>query len=93
MSTDLANRVALVTGASAGLGAQFARVLAREGARVAIAARRTDRLASLAADITDYDPRKASWPYTFINWAAAADALKMDYSEVELLGKSFWCRS
>ena len=53
MSTDLANRVALVTGASAGLGAQFARVLAREGARVAIAARRTDRLASLAAEITD----------------------------------------
>ena len=53
MSTDLANRVALVTGASAGLGAQFARVLAREGARVAIAARRTDRLAALAAEITN----------------------------------------
>ena len=53
MSTDLANRVALVTGASAGLGAQFARILAREGARGAIAARRTDRLASLAAEITD----------------------------------------
>ena len=45
-------RVALVTGASAGLGAQFARVLARAGCRVAIAARRTDRLAALAAEIT-----------------------------------------
>lgn len=48
---DLTGRAALVTGASSGLGAHFARVLARHGAKVAIAARRGDRLSVLAAEI------------------------------------------
>jgi NAD(P)-dependent dehydrogenase (short-subunit alcohol dehydrogenase family) len=48
---DLQGRVALVTGASSGLGAAIARTLAGAGARVAVAARRADRLASLAAEI------------------------------------------
>ena len=37
---DIAGKIALVTGASSGLGERFARVLAANGARVAIAARR-----------------------------------------------------
>jgi len=41
----------LVTGASSGLGAGLARFLAREGAQVAIAARRADALESLAAEL------------------------------------------
>lgn len=41
----LDGRTALVTGASSGLGQHFARLLARAGARVALAARRTDKLA------------------------------------------------
>jgi NAD(P)-dependent dehydrogenase (short-subunit alcohol dehydrogenase family) len=49
----LDGEVALVTGASSGLGARFARVLDAVGARVAIAARRRDRLDELAADLTD----------------------------------------
>ena len=48
---DLSGRVALVTGASSGLGEQFARVLARAGAGVALAGRRVERLKSLRADI------------------------------------------
>ncbi|HCP01352.1 MAG: 2-deoxy-D-gluconate 3-dehydrogenase [Alphaproteobacteria bacterium] len=48
---DLSENVAFVTGASSGLGAHFARTLARAGAKVAIAARRTDRLMNLAAII------------------------------------------
>ena len=52
-STDLSGQVALVTGASSGLGERFARVLAACGAKVALAARRTDRLEAIAADITE----------------------------------------
>ncbi|MEY2682944.1 MAG: hypothetical protein RJA09_88 [Pseudomonadota bacterium] len=71
---DLAGRVALVTGASSGLGAQFARVLARAGAAVVLASRRTDKLHDLRAhieaeggdahvvalDVTDVDAIKAA---------------------------------
>jgi len=48
---DLSGKVALVTGASSGLGVHFARTLAAAGAAVAIAARRADRLASLQAEL------------------------------------------
>ena len=48
---DLSGRVALVTGASSGLGAQFARTLARAGAGVVLAARRLEKLKSLHAEI------------------------------------------
>jgi NAD(P)-dependent dehydrogenase (short-subunit alcohol dehydrogenase family) len=51
VSIDLTGQVALVTGASAGLGRRFATVLAACGARVAAAARREDRLKVLAAEI------------------------------------------
>lgn len=46
---DLSGEVAFVTGASSGLGARFAAVLAANGAKVIAAARRTDRLEALAA--------------------------------------------
>ena len=49
----LDGRVAVVTGASAGLGARFARVLDAVGASVVIAARRADRLAELATELRD----------------------------------------
>jgi 3-oxoacyl-[acyl-carrier protein] reductase len=48
---DLSGRVALVTGASSGLGLRFAQVLAEAGAAVALVARRADRLAALADKI------------------------------------------
>jgi uncharacterized protein len=45
-------RVTLITGASAGIGAELARVFGSNGHRLALVARRADRLAALAADIT-----------------------------------------
>jgi len=48
---DLSGRVALVTGASSGLGAQFAKTLSRAGAGVVLAARRIERLKTLRAEI------------------------------------------
>jgi short-subunit dehydrogenase len=48
----VAERVALITGASAGIGADFARIFARNGHRVALTARRGDRLTALAGEIT-----------------------------------------
>lgn len=48
---DLSGKVALVTGASSGLGARFAKALADAGATVALAARRMERLKELRAEI------------------------------------------
>lgn len=50
---DLTGRVAIVTGASSGLGARFARVLDAAGASVVVTARRADRVEALAADLRD----------------------------------------
>jgi NAD(P)-dependent dehydrogenase (short-subunit alcohol dehydrogenase family) len=71
---DLSGRVALVTGASSGLGQQFARTLAKAGAGVVLAGRRVERLKALRAeieadggdahvvtlDVTDHDSIKAA---------------------------------
>ena len=73
-SIDLSGRVAFVTGASSGLGAQFARTLARAGAGVVLASRRIEKLKELRAriegeggdahvvelDVTDLDSIKAA---------------------------------
>lgn len=50
-SIDLSGRVALVTGASSGLGEQFAKTLAAAGAAVVLASRRLDKLKALRAEI------------------------------------------
>ena len=56
----LDGQVALVSGASSGFGAHFAKVLAEAGAHVAVAARRVDRLAALAQAIRDGGGK--AWP-------------------------------
>lgn len=50
-SIDLSGRIAFITGASGGLGAQFARTLSAAGAAVVLASRRIDKLKDLRAEI------------------------------------------
>src|SRR3712207_6489090 len=51
LGAAIRNRRVLVTGASSGLGAHFARLAARHGAAVAVAARRRDRLEALVTEM------------------------------------------
>jgi gluconate 5-dehydrogenase len=48
---DLSNKVAFITGASSGLGVQYAHALARQGANLVIAARRLDKLKNVAQEV------------------------------------------
>lgn len=72
---DLAGEVALVTGASSGLGARFAKVLAAHGAAVILAARRTERLTALQQEIADQGRR--------------ALAVRLDVSDPSALPSAF----
>lgn len=59
----LENKIALVTGASSGLGYQFALTLAGQGATLAIAARSTDKLANLVAEIQGQGGKAQAFPF------------------------------
>jgi hypothetical protein len=50
-----------------------------------------DYAQELAEDIGAINP-EASWPLNHIDWGAAADALKMDYTPVEWSGVTYWVR-
>ncbi|MEM6290426.1 MAG: SDR family NAD(P)-dependent oxidoreductase [Myxococcota bacterium] len=64
MNVDLTDHVALVTGASSGIGSAVARMLARRGAKVAMCARREDRLRALADQIVSETPEATVWTQT-----------------------------
>jgi NAD(P)-dependent dehydrogenase (short-subunit alcohol dehydrogenase family) len=72
---DLTGRTAFVTGTTSGLGRHFAKVLAAAGAAVALAGRRTDRLAEVKAEIEAAGGRAAAIPLDVTDAAAIAPAL------------------
>ncbi|QGZ93796.1 SDR family NAD(P)-dependent oxidoreductase [Terricaulis silvestris] len=73
--TDLRGKVAFVTGASSGLGARFCEVLAKAGARVALAARRADRLTDLVQSITSQGGHAVAVPLDVADVSAIGPAL------------------
>ena len=85
---DLKGRVAVVSGASSGLGAQMAKGFAAQGADVAITARRLERLESLAEEIRKMGvkclPVKCDVTVTESVEAAAA-AVEKEYGKVDIL--------
>lgn len=72
--SDLAGRRALVTGASSGLGAHFARLLARRGVAVTLAARRLEAVAALAAEL--------------VAAGGSAEALRLDVADAAGVGEA-----
>ncbi|WP_327092345.1 SDR family oxidoreductase [Nonomuraea sp. NBC_01738] len=85
---SLANRAAVVTGASSGIGAATARLLAAKGAKVALLARRTDRLDQLAQEIKEAGGEALALTVDTTDAAsvaAAADQVRETFGPVDLV--------
>lgn len=85
---SLKGRVALVTGASSGLGQQFARALAENGAAVALVARRTERLEAFRAELEQSGARAIAIEADVTDTAAmkaAFDAAEKAFGTVTIL--------
>lgn len=82
---DLAGTVALVTGASSGIGAATAAALAHRGAAVALAARRKDRLESLASQIRDQGGTALALESDVTDERQATEAVERTVSDLDRL--------
>lgn len=78
----LDGKVAIVTGASSGLGRHFATTLARAGAKVAVAARRLDRLRELVREIEAFDGRAIALSLDVTDSASVREAVTAAETEL-----------
>jgi NAD(P)-dependent dehydrogenase (short-subunit alcohol dehydrogenase family) len=86
MTRSLEGQTAMVTGASGGLGAHFARLLANEGAAVALAARRADRVQALADEIVGRGGKALALALDVADAAAIGPALDAVEAKLGPLG-------
>ena len=88
MAVDLTGKVALITGASGGLGAHFAKLLAAHGAAVAVTARRVDKIQALADEINAGGGRALALALDVADAAAigpAMDAVQAQLGSIDIL--------
>lgn len=85
LGSQLAGRHVLVTGASSGLGAHFAQLLARCGARLTIAARRRDRLDELAATLAELGSPEVRAVAADVTRAASVAELLAEAGAIDVL--------
>lgn len=81
MNFDLKYKVALVTGASSGLGHHFAQTLASHGATVIVAARRAERLSKLVEAINSKGGQAIALPCDVTNTASIKDCVEQSIAQ------------
>ncbi len=85
---DLTGKVAVVTGASSGLGVQFAEALAEAGADVAVLARRVDRLEAVKEKILRMGRKSVAYPCDVSSEqdiVRAIQAVERDFGKIDIL--------
>lgn len=88
MTTGIANKVVLITGGSTGIGAEVARTLAAKGAKVAIAARRLDKLEAVARQIADQGGTASAYDMDVTDRhqvSAVVDRVVGDYGRLDVI--------
>ena len=83
---DLTGQAAIVTGASGGLGKHFAITLARAGAKVALCARRAERIAEVAREIQAFDGRAMPIVMDVTDAASVRDGVAAAETELGAIG-------
>ena len=85
---DLTGKVALVTGGSSGLGVQFAKALANQGADIAISARRIEKLNEIKKEIEEMGVRCLAVHCDVENTesiTAMVETIKKEYGRIDIL--------
>lgn len=88
MSIGIEGKVVLITGGGTGLGAETARYLASKGARVAVAARRKDKLDEVVASIVAEGAKARAYQLDVVDktrFKAVVDAVVKDFGRLDVL--------